>query len=68
MTVWLIAKWAALRRGRHGARKLKRAQILLPANDGVDDAVIVATVKVNGSTLYRNKRRLADFGSFELVK
>lgn len=46
--------------GRHAARKLKRAQILLAADDGVDDAVIAATLQVSGSTIYRTKRRLVE--------
>jgi hypothetical protein len=34
---------ALLSGGRHAARKLKRAQILLAAHDGVGDEVIAAT-------------------------
>ncbi len=51
---------ALLSGGRHPVRKLKRAQILLAANDGVGDEVIAATVKVSGSTIYRTKRRLVE--------
>ena len=36
---------AMLSGGRHAARKLKRAQILLAAHDGVGDAVIAATLR-----------------------
>jgi hypothetical protein len=39
--------------GRHATRKIKRAQILLAANDGVSDEVIAATLKVSGSTIYQ---------------
>ena len=46
--------------GRHSARKLKRAQILLAADEGVSDEVIAATVQVSGSTIYRTKRRLVE--------
>jgi len=48
---------ALLSGGRHAARKLKRAQILLAANDGVGDEAIAASLKVSGSTIYRTKRR-----------
>ena len=51
---------ALLSGGRHAARKLKRAQILLAANDGVGDEVIAATLKISGSTIYRTKRRLVE--------
>src|SRR5450631_1051278 len=36
---------ALLSGGRHATRKIKRAQILLAANDGVSDEVIAATLK-----------------------
>lgn len=51
---------ALLSGGRHASRKLKRAQILLAAHDGVGDAVIAASLKVSGSTVYRTKRRLVE--------
>lgn len=51
---------ALLSGGRHAARKLKRAQILLAASDGVGDDVIATTLKVSGSTIYRTKRRLVE--------
>ncbi|GGC08951.1 hypothetical protein GCM10011494_29510 [Novosphingobium endophyticum] len=51
---------AMLSGGRHAARKLKRAQILLAAQDGVCDEVIAATLQVSGSTIYRTKRRLVE--------
>ena len=44
--------------GRHSARRLKRAQILLAAHDSVADDVIASTLKVSASTIYRTKRRL----------
>jgi transposase len=43
--------------GKHAARKLKRAQILLAADAGASDAVIATSVVVGGSTVYRTKRR-----------
>jgi transposase len=43
--------------GRHAARKLKRAQILLAADAGAGDEEIARNVGVGGSTVYRTKRR-----------
>jgi transposase len=43
--------------GRHSARTLKRAQILLAADRGVPDEDIATTVAVGGSTVTRTKRR-----------
>jgi transposase len=43
--------------GRHAARKLKRAQILLAADAGASDDDIATNVGVSGSTVYRTKRR-----------
>ena len=48
---------AMLSGGKHPARKLKRAQILLAAGGGIDDAAITRSVAVSGSTVYRTKRR-----------
>jgi transposase len=48
---------ALLAGGRHAARKLKRAQILLAADAGASDAAIATSVGVGGSTVYRTKRR-----------
>jgi transposase len=48
---------ALLSGGKHAARKLKRAQILLAADAGVSDDDIAASVAVGGSTVYRTKRR-----------
>jgi transposase len=42
--------------GKHAARKLKRAQILLAANAGTSDEDIATAVAVGGSTVYRTKR------------
>src|SRR6202049_3844408 len=49
-----------LSRGRHAARKLKRAQILLAADAGSSDDEIARTVAVGGSTVYRTKRRFVE--------
>ena len=43
--------------GKHYARKIKRAQILLAADSGLSDNDIAAAVAVGGSTVYRTKRR-----------
>lgn len=51
---------ALLRGGRHAARKLKRAQILLAADAGASDAEIERSVGVGGSTVYRTKRRFVE--------
>lgn len=47
---------AMLAGGKHAARRLKRAQVLLAAERGLDDAAIGAAVGVSGSTVYRIKR------------
>ena len=47
---------AMLNGGRHAARKLKRAQILLAADAGETDEAIAANVSVGLSTVYRTKR------------
>jgi transposase len=49
---------ALLSGGKHAARKLKRAQILLAADAGARDEEIAKTVGVGGSTVSRTKRRL----------
>jgi transposase len=49
-----------LRGGRHAARKLKRAQILLAADTGVPDETIAQSLGVGGSTVYRIKRRFVE--------
>jgi transposase len=48
---------ALLSGGKHAARKLKRAQILLAADAGASGEAIAAIVGVGGSTVYRTKRR-----------
>lgn len=48
---------ALLGGGKHAARKLKRAQILLAADAGAGDEEISRSVGVGGSTVYRTKRR-----------
>ena len=48
--------------GKCAARRLKRAQILLAAADGVSDQEIERTIGASGSTIYRTKRRLVECG------
>jgi len=49
-----------LKGGKHAARKVKRAQILLAADEGVSDEDIARAVGVGGSTVYRTKRRFVE--------
>jgi transposase len=55
-----------LRGGKHAARRLKRAQILLASEAGASDAAIATSVCVGESTVYRTKRRLLE-GNLELA-
>src|SRR5215203_583739 len=55
-----IALQTLLRGGRHAVRKLKRAQILLAADEGVPEEMIVRSLGVSGSTVYRTKRRFVE--------
>jgi transposase len=57
---------ALLSGGKHPARKLKRAQILLAADSGASDAEIAARVVVGDSTVYRTKRRFVE-GNLDLA-
>jgi transposase len=52
--------------GKHAARKVKRAQILLAADGGISDDDIAHAVSVSGSTVYRTKRRFVE-GNLELA-
>jgi transposase len=51
---------ALLSAGKHAARKLKRAQILLAADAGASDEDIAINIAVGGSTVYRTKRRFVE--------
>jgi hypothetical protein len=51
---------ALLSGGKHAARKLKRAQILLATDAGASDEAIAISVAVGGSTVYRTKRRFVE--------
>jgi transposase len=48
---------ALLHGGKHRARRLRRAQILLAADVGASDEEIARSIGVGGSTIYRTKRR-----------
>ena len=51
---------AMLGGGKHAARKLKRAQILLAADAGSCDAEIARSVRVSLSSIGRTKRRFVE--------
>ena len=51
---------ALLSGGKHAARRLKRAQILLAADAGASDEEIARSLGVGGSTVYRTKRRFVE--------
>ena len=51
---------ALLSAGKHAARKLKRAQVLLAADAGISDEDIAISLAVGGSTVYRTKRRFVE--------
>jgi len=57
---------ALLNGGKHAARKLKRAQILMAADAGIADDAIASSVSVGGSTVYRTKRRFVE-GNLEFA-
>lgn len=57
---------ALLAGGKQPARRLKRAQILLPADSGASDAEIAARVVVGMSTVMRTKQRFV-VGNLELA-
>ena len=46
--------------GKHAARKIQRAQILLAADAAVSDDMIAGSLSVGGSTVYRTKRRFVE--------
>ncbi len=48
--------------GQSGARRLKRAQVLLAASRGESDGAMAANLSVGTSTVYRTKRRFVEEG------
>jgi len=53
---------ALIQKGKIAARKIKRAQILLAADQGATDEIIAKTVAVGTSTVYRTKQRFVEEG------
>ncbi len=51
---------ALLNGGKHAVRKIKRARILLAADEGLGEAEIATRVGVGGSTVYRTRRRFVE--------
>jgi transposase len=51
-----------IQKGKVAARKVKRAQILLAADQGATDETIANTVAVGTSTVYRTKQRFVEEG------
>lgn len=49
-----------LRRGRHSARRLTRARILLKAADGLRDDEIAEAVETSLPTVERTRKRFAE--------
>lgn len=49
-------------KGTIGARKMKRAQILLKADEGWKDADIIKALNTNRSTVERTRKRLVEGG------
>lgn len=49
-------------KGKTAARKLKRAQILLLANEGYPDKTIAQMLKVGESTIHRTRQRCVEEG------
>ena len=54
--------WSLVQSGKGRFRRLKRAQILLAAASGSNDAAIAKNVAVGASTVYRTKRRFVEEG------
>ena len=51
---------ALLNGGKHAVRKIKRARILLAVDEGLGEAEIATRVGVDGSTVYRTRRRFVE--------
>lgn len=51
-----------IRRGRHRARRVTRARILLKAADGLPDAAIAAALDVGTATVHRIRQRCVEAG------
>jgi transposase len=53
---------ALTRKGEIGARKMKRAQILLKADEGWKDEAIISALNTSRSTVERTRKRLVEGG------
>lgn len=53
---------ALIQKGKVAARKVKRAPILLAADQGATDETIAKTMAVGTSTVYRTKQRFVEEG------
>lgn len=53
---------ALLRRGRHSARALTRARILLKADEGLADPAIAGALNVGTTTIFRIRQRFVEEG------
>src|SRR5690348_5617512 len=51
-----------VRKGTLGARKLRRAQVLLAADRGLTDAAIAAAIHASVSTVERTRQRFVEGG------
>ena len=51
-----------LKKGEHSVRKIKRAQVLLKADEGWQDREIIASVGISRSMVERTRRRLVEGG------
>ena len=49
-----------IRKGKPGARKMKRAQILLKADEGLKDDEIVSVLNTSRSTVERTRKRFVE--------
>ena len=58
---------ALMSKGKESARKLKRAQLLLLADDGKQDKEIVELLHTSTSTIYRTKKRFVEEGLSEAL-
>lgn len=56
-----------MRGGKPGARKMKRAQILMMADEGATDEAIASALKAGTSTVFRTRRRFVESGLDEAL-
>lgn len=56
------------RKGKHGARMLARARVLLKADEGMTDVAIAAAVNVAETTVFRVRQRFVEKGLEKTLK